>query len=195
MTVGENVEYGLRVAQGRQGRARAGARAEALEMVRLAGYERPQAERALRRPAPAGRARPRDRQPAAGAAARRAARRPRPEAARADAGRAEGDPGRGRDHVRLRHPRPGGGADDVATGSRSSTRAGSSRSATPGGDLRAPGNAVRGRLRRRLERARARRAAVHGPARRRSGCSSHGERRDGLHDRAGHDRATSPTRG
>ena len=54
-----------------------------------------------------------------GAAARRAARRARPEAAQGPPGRAEADPARGRDHLRLRHPRPGGGADDVATGSRS----------------------------------------------------------------------------
>ena len=82
-------------------------------MVRLADYGDRKPVRALRRPAPAGRAGALDRQPAAGAAARRAARRPRPEAARADAGRAQADPGRGRDHLRLRHPRPGGGADDV----------------------------------------------------------------------------------
>ena len=50
-----------------------------------------------------------------GAPARRAARRPRPQAAPGDAARAQGDPARapraGRD-VRLRHARPGGGADD-----------------------------------------------------------------------------------
>ena len=46
------------------------------------------------------------------AAARRAARRARPEAAQADAARAEADPARGRDHLRLRHARPGGGDDD-----------------------------------------------------------------------------------
>ena len=51
-------------------------------------------------------------QPAEGAAARRAARRARPEAAQGAAGRAEADPARGRHHLRLRHPRPGGGADD-----------------------------------------------------------------------------------
>ena len=38
MTVGENVEYGLRVARVGQGRARQ-RRAEALEMVRLSGYD------------------------------------------------------------------------------------------------------------------------------------------------------------
>ena len=67
---------------------------------------------ALRRPAPARRARARDRQPPARAAARRAARRARPQAAPGDAGRAQAHPAGGRDHLRLRDPRPGGGADD-----------------------------------------------------------------------------------
>ena len=111
MTVGENVAYGLRVARRRQGRAGAAPRRGAGDGP-PARLRRPQAGRALRRPAPAGRPGAGDRQPAQGAAARRAARRPRPEAARADAGRAEVDPGRGRDHLRLRHPRPGRGADD-----------------------------------------------------------------------------------
>ena len=99
-------------AQGRQGRARPAPRRGARDGA-PGRLRRPQAVRALRRPAPAGRARALDRQPAAGPAARRAARRARPEAARADAGRAEADPARGPDHLRLRHPRPGGGADDV----------------------------------------------------------------------------------
>ena len=47
-----------------------------------------------------------------GAAARRAARRARPEAAPGDADRAEETSSRSRDHVRLRHARPGRGADD-----------------------------------------------------------------------------------
>ena len=111
MTVGENVAYGLRVA-GVAKAERARRRDEALEMVRLPGYGDAQAGRALRRAAPARRPGAGDRQPAPGAAARRAARRPRPEAARADADRAEDDPGRGRHHLRLRHPRPGRGADD-----------------------------------------------------------------------------------
>ncbi len=81
-------------------------------MVRLPEPRRAQAGAALGRPAPARRARPRDRQRAGGAAARRAARRARPEAAPGDAARAQADPARGRDHLRLRHPRPGGGADD-----------------------------------------------------------------------------------
>ena len=41
------------------------------------------------------------------AAPRRTARRPRPQAPRGDADRAQADPARGRDHVHLRHPRPG----------------------------------------------------------------------------------------
>ena len=53
---------------------------------------------------------------AAGAAPRRAARRARREAAQGPAGRAEDAPARARDHVRLRHARPGGGADDERPG-------------------------------------------------------------------------------
>ncbi len=112
MTVGENVEYGMRVRKVAKDE-RAKRRDEALEMVRLTGYGGPQAGRALGRPAPARRPRALDRQPAARPAPRRAARGARPEAARADAGRAQADPGRRRDHLRLRHARPGGGADDV----------------------------------------------------------------------------------
>ena len=81
-------------------------------MVRLAGLGDAQAGPAVGRPAAAGRAGPRDRERARGAAARRAARRARPEAAPGDAARAQADPARGRHHLRLRHPRPGGGADD-----------------------------------------------------------------------------------
>ena len=58
-------------------------------MVRLDGYDEAQAAPALGRPAPAGRAGARAREPAAGPAARRAARRARPEAPRGDADRAE----------------------------------------------------------------------------------------------------------
>ena len=80
------------------------------------------------------------RQPAGGAAARRAARGARPEVAQADAGRAQADPARGRDHVRLRDPRPGGSALDVGSdrgdgvGARQAVRAARGR-------LRAPGRA------------------------------------------------------
>ena len=56
---------------------------------------------------------PRRRQPAEGAASRRAARRPRPEASQGSAGRAQAHPAGDRNHVRIRDPRSGGGADDV----------------------------------------------------------------------------------
>ena len=112
MTVGDNVEYGLRVSK--VGRGRASRRAprrrwrwcawpatRTRKPGELSGGQRQRvalARAIVNRPRvllldePLG--------------------RPRPEAPRADAGRAEGDPGRGRDHVHLRHPRPGRGADD-----------------------------------------------------------------------------------
>ena len=129
---------------------------EALELVSLGERARARTDRALGRPAPAGRAGPGARQPAEGAAARRAARRARPEAAPADAGRAQADPARGRDHVRLRHPRPGGGALDVGPDRGDERRA---RRPVRGarGRLRAPGRGVRRRLHRDLEPDRGRR--------------------------------------
>ena len=133
-------------------------------MVRLPGLGGRKPGPALGRPAPARRARARDRQPPARAAARRAARRARPQAAPGDAGRAQAHPAGGRHHLRLRHARPGGGADDERPPGgvqRRPDRAG--RRARRG--LRAPGDRVHRRLRRRLERARARRPAVHDPAR------------------------------
>ena len=168
MTVRENVEYGLRIKKvaarpaphARRGGARDGAPGR---------LRRAQAGAAVRRPAPARRARAGDRQPPAGAAARRAARRAGPQAAPGDAGRAQAHPGRGRHHLRLRHPRPGGGADDerppgrVQRGAHRAGRHARRR-------LRASGQRVRGRLRGGVERRRARRAAVHDPARRRSAC-------------------------
>ena len=103
------------------------------------------------------------------AAARRAARRARPQAAQADAGRAQADPARGRHHVHLRDARPGGGARDVRPDRRHARRRGrAARRAR--GDLRAPGEGVRGRLHRHLEpaagrRRERRRAALERPAR------------------------------
>ena len=85
---------------------------DALAMVRLERLRAAQARPALRRPAAARRARAGAREPAARPAARRAPRRARPQAARGDADRAAPDPARGRDHVHLRDPRPGGGAHD-----------------------------------------------------------------------------------
>ncbi len=171
MTVGENVAYGLKVARVRQGRARANAATRRWRWSACRGYGDAQAGRALRRPAAAGRAGAGDRQPAQGAAPRRAARRPRPEAARGDADRAEGDPGRGRDHLRLRHPRPGRGADDERPDrrlQRRPDRAGELAARA----LRAPGQRVRRRLRRRLQPDRAGRRADDDPPREdRAACS------------------------
>ena len=128
MIVRENVAYGLMV----KGVGKAERRAQAPRGTghgAARGLRRPAPRPALRRAAAAGRAGPGAGQPPQGAAARRAARSARPQAARADAGRAQGDPARGRHHLPVRHPRPGGGADDERPRSRSSTRAGSSRSA------------------------------------------------------------------
>ena len=111
MSVEDNVAFGLRrkrvgkeeIARTGRGRAEAG---------RPRGRGEPAAGAALGRPAAARRAGAGAGQPAEGPAARRAARRPRPETAQGAPGRAEADPARRRDHLRLRHPRPGGGADD-----------------------------------------------------------------------------------
>ena len=131
LSVGENVAFGLRRKKvDSRTRSTAGSQAE-LERVGLAAEVNRRPEPALRRHAAAGRARARARQPAQGAAARRAARRARPEAAQGPAGRAEADPARGRDHLRLRHPRPGGGADDVRPDRGHEPRPLSSRCADP----------------------------------------------------------------
>ena len=111
LSVEDNVAFGLK----RKGVGKdeiAERVATELRRVGLAARGQPPARPALRRDAAAGGAGPGAGQPAEGAAARRAARRPRPEAAQGPADRAEADPARGRDHLRLRHPRPGGGADD-----------------------------------------------------------------------------------
>ena len=111
MSVLQNVEYGLRVKKVGQARTpQTGRRGAGHRPAR--GVRRPPAAPAVRRPAAAGRPGPRAGQPAQGAAARRAARRARPQAAPRDADRAQGDPARGRHHLRVRDPRPGGGADD-----------------------------------------------------------------------------------
>ena len=112
LDVFENVAFGLRrkkvpkdevkVAGGR--RASSG---------RDVGVRDPQAGADVRGPAAARGPRTSPGQPAQGAPARRAARRPGPQAAQADAAGAEADPAGGRDHLHLRHARPGGGDDDV----------------------------------------------------------------------------------
>ena len=83
---------------------------EALELVELGGLGQPPPAAALRRPAAARRAGAGARPAPGGAAARRAARRAGRQDPQAAAPRAQGAAGGGRDHVRVRHPRPGGGA-------------------------------------------------------------------------------------
>ena len=112
LSVGENVAFGLRrkkvpkaeIKRTGQGRARTRG---------PGGGDQSEAEPALRRTAAAGGSRSGPRQPAQGAAARRAPRSTRPEAPQGPPDRAEADPARRRDHLRLRDPRSGGGADDV----------------------------------------------------------------------------------
>ena len=89
MTVAGNVAFGLK--QDGLPKDEIAARVdEMLALVQLAGFAGAQAGPAVRRPAPARRARALARQAPEGAAARRAARRARPQAARGDALRAEG---------------------------------------------------------------------------------------------------------
>ena len=144
LTIYENVAFGLR----RKGVKDAEVKSrvtEMLELVELPGFETPQADPDLRRPGPARRARAGADQPARRPAPRRAARRPRPQAAQADAGRAQADPAGGRDHVHLRDPRPGRGDDDVRSHRRHEP--GPLRAARrPGGPVRAPDDALRGRV-------------------------------------------------
>ena len=130
LSVEDNVAFGLQrkrvpkdeIGEPGRGRARAG---------RARGRGEPAPVAALGRQAAAGRAGAGAGQPAEGAAARRAARRPRPEAAQGAAGRAEADPARRRDHLRLRHPRPGGGADDERPDRGDEPRPGRAGRATP----------------------------------------------------------------
>ena len=146
LDVGDNVAFGLKrkgVAKDETAR-RVG---EALELVHLDRLRTPQAEPAVGRPAAAGRPRPGAGQPAQRAAPRRAARRTRPQAAAPAPGRAQAHPGRGRDHLRVRDPRSGGGAHDERPDRGDARRQG--RAARDAGRaLRAPGDPIRRRLHR-----------------------------------------------
>ena len=111
MNVARNVGYGLRqrkVDKAEETRLVG----EALELVRLGGYGQAPGVGDVGRPAAASRARPGPREPTHGPAPRRAARCPRPQAPQGDAARAQVPPARGRDHLCVRDPRSGGGADD-----------------------------------------------------------------------------------
>ena len=111
--VGENVAYGLKMHNVARAPNATRRSRRALQRVRLDAHRRPLSARALRRPAAARRARPRDRLFAADPAVRRAALQPRCAIARGDAGGAQGHPPRDRRHRDLRHPRPGRGDEPV----------------------------------------------------------------------------------
>ena len=184
MTVGAERRVRAARQEGREAGARAAGRGRAPDGPPR-GLRQAQAVPAVRRPAPARRARPRAREPAPRAAPRRAARGARPEAPRGDADRAEADPAGGRDHVHLRDPRPGGGAHDERPPGRVQPRP-DRADRQPGARLRASGDAVRGRLRRHLEPAGRRRRASD----RRNGRNVHRPPREDPPGRARH--AVSP---
>ncbi len=116
-------EHGLRAQDPPHGaRRHRGARQAGGRDPRARPVPRPQAARALRRPAPARRDGPRDRARAGGVPVRRAAVEPRRQAARADARRAAGAaPAAGHDQP-LRHARPGRGDDARAPDDRDERR-------------------------------------------------------------------------
>ena len=108
---------------------------------------------------------------ARGAAARRAALGPRPQAPQGDADRAQAPAARHRHHLRLRHPRPGGGADHVRP------HRGDEPGQGPAGrhaarDLRPSGRALRRRLHRRGQHAQGRAGAGRRRPRARSGSAA-----------------------
>ena len=127
---------------------------------------RPQAEGALRRPAPARRARPRDRPRAGGVPDGRAALQPRRQAARPDPRRDRPAPPAARDDHRLRHPRPGRGDDD-GHADRGHERGPPPAGRHPADPLRHPDQPLRRRLHRQpvdeLRRRHARRAQAATP--------------------------------
>ena len=106
-----------------------------------------QAQGALRRPAPARRPGPGDRPRPGGLPHGRAAVQPRRQAARPDPGRDRPAPPAPRDHLRLRHPRPGRGDDDGHP-DRGHERRPAPAGGHPADPLRHPGQPVRGRLHR-----------------------------------------------
>ena len=149
LDVFENVAFGLRRKKVPKDEVRSRV-VDALRLVEMSGFETRKPGQMSGRPAAARGARPSPGQPAQGAPARRAARRPGPQAAQADAAGAEADPAGGRDHLHLRHARPGRGDDDVrpprGDAARSDRADGWSR-----GGLRASRHAVRGELPRRQQ--------------------------------------------
>ncbi len=161
MTVGENIEFGLRIrgAPGRRARAAARGAARAGRPRRARGALR---QPALGRSAPARRPRARARLQARRAAARRAVRRARRQDPRAAAPEPEGDPeDPGRDD-RPRDARPGGGVRARPAHRRHGARP-AARGQHAGAAVRAAALALRGDLPR----------GRHGPRRPLSGTPGH----------------------
>ena len=109
LSVADNVGFGLRFAKVSKEEAKRQV-GEALELVRLTAPGPAPSQPALGRSAAAGGPGPGTRPAAPGAAPRRAARRARCEVAQGPSRRAHVVAADGRHHVRVRHPRPGGGA-------------------------------------------------------------------------------------
>ena len=180
MTVADNVAFGprsKRVSRGECDRRVA----EMLDVVRLGGFAKRKPIATVGRAATARRPRPRPRQLPQRPAARRAPGRPRSQAPRGDAAGAQADPARGRDHVRVRDPRPRR-SPHLERPHRRDERRGRRADRDARGDLQQPGVAVRRRVHRlgqpaaryghrRRRRRRCRRARVRpdGAARRRVG--------------------------
>ena len=177
MSIGDNVEYGL-------GSPRSRARSAAAAPARRSSSCASPATRSARPPSSPAASASVSRSPARSSTGPKVLLLDEPlgaldlQAAPGDAGRAQAHPGRRRHHLRLRHARPGGGADHERPPGGVQPRADrAGRPARRG--LRAPGEHVRGRLRRRLEPARARRPPLHGPAR--EGAPRRERRETGLH--------------
>ena len=110
MTVEQNMSFGLRLKK----YPKAEIRKRVDEAARHPGHQRatrPQAQAAVRRPAPACRHGPRHRAQPQGVPVRRAAVEPRRQAQGADAHRDQEGAPAGAHHHRLRHPRPDRGHD------------------------------------------------------------------------------------
>ena len=140
-TVQANIEFPLKVRG--VGRSERAAQAEVGRGVaRPRPTPRPQARPAQRRPAPARRPGPGDRAPPGRVLHGRAAVQPRRQAARRDPRRARRAARPARQHVPVRHPRPGRGDDD-GLADRGDERRSAAAGRHAGRGLRPPGHVVR----------------------------------------------------
>ena len=146
LTVLDNVAFGLKM-RGKDKGERTSRADDMLELVGLSAHTAQVRQRAVGRPAAAGRAGPGAGDPAAGAAARRAALGAGRQGARAAARRDPACSARGRHDDAVRHARPGGGARRRRPGRRDEPgQARTARRARRA--LRQPGDAVRRGVRR-----------------------------------------------